>query len=127
VTCEYLDLHQSYPPAIAATWKDLFTTLDLDMESVPLESLIVIANTIIKEFVGNIEVREGLPTPYYEMMQILRILSSYMVTFVPSDSSGIPKPIQWPNMQVKLKGFTMGYKYYIDVTPNVNFEYTITP
>lgn len=127
VTCEYLDLHQSYPPTLSANWKEFFTSIDLDIENVPLESLILISREIVKEFVGNIEVREGLPSPYYEMMQILRILSSYMVTYVPSDSSGIPKPIQWPSLHVKLKSFSMGYKYYIDAAPEFSFSYTVTP
>ncbi len=91
------------------TWTLFKEEIGYDLDRLILSDYLRLVNRITKEFVGVIEVNEGIISPYYEMMEILRKLSSYLVTYIPSDASGLTKPIQWTDSKIKLITFDMSF------------------
>lgn len=96
------------------TWEEFLSEIQFFDTGLTIAEYEVIIDKITKEFIGETKVNEGMMSPYFEMMEILRILSSYTVTIIPSEASGLPKTINLDKHKFKLLNFTMNFLFNFD-------------
>ncbi len=96
------------------SWEEFFSLINFNLSELSYNELEKISIDILEHFIGIVKVNEGMISPYYEMMQILRSLTSYMVTIIPGKSSGNTKPIEWIENEFKLTNFTMNFTFAAD-------------
>lgn len=84
-----------------ANYEEFFASIQLDVSALSQGEHATLVKTITDMFIGFAASDTGLTSPYYEMMEILKILSSYTVAFVPGRGTSDIRPMRWVNMHPK--------------------------
>lgn len=63
------------------TWEEFMNNIEFDLTKINKTSAATLFKAVIKEFVDFATVTNAIPSPHYEMIEIMRMLSSYTTTF----------------------------------------------
>ena len=78
------------------TYDEFLSDIQADFSGFSIADWAILAKNITRHIVGHTEVNEGITSPYYEMMEIMRILTSYTVNFVAGEGSAALIPMDHP-------------------------------
>lgn len=78
-----------------STYEEFFTETQLDIRGLDTASYLSLIETLTGEFVQTVRPGQDLPSPHYEMTEILKIISSYTVAFVAGDGNLGDTPLEW--------------------------------
>lgn len=92
-----------------ADYRTLFTALSVDINLIDKINAPKIAHSIANQIIGNFDSGEGLQSPHFEMMQIIRRLAHNATIFVPSVSSSMANAVLWDNLYVEQVNKEMKY------------------
>ena len=77
------------------TYSEFFTRLGIDVNKFSNPSLYDLIDIIFKAYIGLVEETNSLQQPYASMVEILKVISSYMLQFVKGPSTNNIEPIDW--------------------------------
>jgi len=72
-----------------------FLNIQTDLNGLSGADYANLAESIVNHFVGLVREENGLASPYYEMVEIVKILSSYTVNIIPGVGSESFESIEW--------------------------------
>lgn len=115
------------------TFSEFFTEIQMDLSDLTRPEAIQVVRNITQAIFGNLSVVDGLPSPYYEMMHILRLLSSYALTFIAGGDGGVTKRMDPPSFYPTHVDYQMdfdGYLETVNLDPDLrvlDVEHTFSP
>lgn len=119
IDCLFVDAYCKLTPF--TTFSELFDFMQINMDFIGVEEYATISGQIVSMLVGNIQTNEGLSSPYFEIMEIMRLLSKYTTMFVPGQRNAY-EILDWPMLGITLEEETSITEAYI---PTPNIEHTV--
>ena len=104
-------------PVQQTTFSALFQFLQIELDFADPSDYRMLASQIVRHLVGNVQLNEGLSNPYFEMMQILRILSRYTTMFIPGRRNAY-EIMDWPFLGTTREATWLAYDGHIE-PPNI--------
>ena len=119
IDCLFVDAYCKLTPF--TTFSELFDFMQINMDFIGAEEYATISGQIVSMLVGNIQTNEGLSSPYFEIMEIMRLLSKYTTMFVSGQRSTY-EILDWPMLGITLEEETNITEAYI---PTPDIEHTV--